>query len=83
MNPPFPITPINSKVPINSSINIPPTEFAGNSNPQDGLPKYGYMLEVDETYLDNRVRWNPRDNKLYGICYDHGRYMNLEVPLFS
>lgn len=35
------------------------------------------MLKVDETYTDQRVRWNPKDNKLYGLCYEHGRHEKL------
>ena len=32
---------------------------------QDGGPiilKHGYMLKMDETYIDQRIRWCPNDN---------------------
>ena len=29
------------------------------------------ILKMDEITTANRIRWNPEDNKLYGICYQH------------
>ena len=28
-------------------------------------------IKMDSTYGDQRVRWNPLDNKIYGLCYEH------------
>ena len=39
--------------------------------------KHGYMLKMDETFIDQRVRWCPNDNLLYGFCYEHGRDLDL------
>ena len=72
-----------SKKPIISSIDTPRNEFVNNIEVSVESPKYGYMLEIDETYMDAKVRWNPRDNKIYGICYEHGRDENLSFNSYE
>ena len=66
------------KKPIVTSIDTPLTKFAENIEIVPQNPKYGYMLEMDETFTDKKVRWNPRDNKVYGLCYEHGRTQDIE-----
>ena len=29
-------------------------------------------LKMDEIASEDRLRWNKNDNKIYGICYQHG-----------
>ena len=70
----------STKKAIVSSIDTPLNKFVENIVIDPDSPKYGYMLKIDETYIDAKVRWNPHDNKVYGICYEHGRVENL---LFS
>ena len=67
-----------SKQVIHSSVVTPIDKFIDNIEIYEENPKYGFMLEIDETYTDKKVRWNPRDNRLYGFCYEHGRFENLE-----
>ena len=52
-------------------------KFVENIQLSADYPVYGYMLEVDETYNDPKVRWNPHDNLLYGLCYEHCRDKDL------
>ena len=42
-------------------------------------PQYGIMLKINETAMCPKVKWNPRprDDKLYGFCYEHGRGKQL------
>ena len=37
------------------------------------------MLKINETAIATcpKVKWNPRDDKLYGFCYEHGRDKQL------
>ena len=57
---------------IRSSVDTKVGEFIENFNVKPDSPKYGNMLKIDETFVDPRVRWNPQDNKLYGVCHQHG-----------
>ena len=43
------------------------------------LPMRGYMLKMDETFINANMRWNSKDNLAYGACYEHGRGMNMEI----
>ena len=63
---------------IKSSVTTPPEDFIENFTVQTGVPKFGYMLKLDETYSDSKVRWNPHDNKVYGLCYEHAKDEDLE-----
>ena len=45
--------------------------------------KHGQMLKMDETFIDQRVRWCPNDNSLYGFCYEHGRNLELEFENYE
>ena len=60
----------NSGSCINSSVNTPMNKFVDNISTSLDNPFHGYMLEIDETYTEVKARWNPGDNKLYGICYE-------------
>ena len=62
---------------INSSVNTAMDKFVKNIDILEDHPLYGYMLKIDETYVEPRVRWNPRDNCLYGLCYEHARDRDL------
>ena len=37
----------------------------------------GWVLLIDEVACEQRVRWNADDNKLYGICREHGNRVGL------
>ena len=47
------------------------------------LTKYGYMIKVDKTYLEAKVKWNTNDNILYGFCYEHGRGLDLQFNSYE
>ncbi|XP_066914918.1 uncharacterized protein [Clytia hemisphaerica] len=68
---------------IKSSINTDPHEFIKHIVVDPGKPKYGYMLKIDETFLEPKVRWNPKDDSLYGICYEHGREVNMNFESYQ
>ena len=34
-------------------------------------------LKMDSTYGDARVRWNPKNNLLYGFCWEHGKSLDM------
>ncbi|KAI0709424.1 hypothetical protein C8Q76DRAFT_626022, partial [Earliella scabrosa] len=38
----------------------------------------GYILQVDELKIEKRFRWDPRTNKILGICREHGGQCCLE-----
>ena len=66
----------NSSI-IQSSVYEDMTTFIDNIIIDRNEPLYGHMLKVDETYVEPKVRWNPHDNKLYGVCYEHCRDKDL------
>ena len=70
---------------INSSVTTDMEEFIHNIqiDDDDNLPSHGHMLKVDETYAEAKVRWNPRDNKLYGLCYEHARDEDLAFTSYQ
>ena len=68
---------------INSSVNTDVELFVDNIEVSPTAPKYGYMLKVDESYFEAKVRWNPSDNKIYGICYEHGRLEDLTFDSYD
>ena len=37
----------------------------------------GWVMLIDEVSCEQRVRWNADDNKLYGICREHGCRVGL------
>ena len=43
------------------------------------------MFKIDETYTytDQKVRWNSQDDKIYGLCYEHGRDKDLTFTSMS
>ena len=55
---------------IDLSSNIPTDKFVEDFEFNNACPKYGSMLKIDKTYTDAKVRWNPCDNRIYGICYE-------------
>ena len=57
---------------IDSSINTPIDKFVENFEFNNACPKYRYMSKIDKTNTDAKVRWNPCDNRIYGICDEHG-----------
>ena len=57
--------------------------FINNISEVEDAPSHSYMLKVDETYAESKVRWNPRDNKLYGLCYEHARSKDLEFKSYE
>ena len=68
---------------MTSAIDVKTEDIINNIKINDDLPTYGHMLKMDETYCDAKVRWCPLDNKLYGFCNLHGKYLNLEFNLFE
>lgn len=69
---------------IISSINTPLKDFSVNIDvDMNKQPRYGFMLKIDETYVDPRVKWNPSDNCIYGVCYEHGRDTNMEFTSYE
>ena len=73
----------NSGSCINSSINTPMNKFVDNISTSLDNPFHGYMLEIDETYTEVKACWNPGDNKLYGICYEHGKNEDLTFTSYD
>ena len=35
-------------------------------------------LKMDEIAVENRLRWNKQDNKIYGLCYQHSHRYDME-----
>ena len=68
---------------INSSVNTEMNKFVENIQLVDSEPLHGYMLKIDETYVEPKVRWNPRDNKLYGLCYEHSSDKDLRFSDYT
>ena len=33
--------------------------------------KCSYSIKSDETYINPRLRYNPKTNELVGVCYEH------------
>ena len=64
---------------ISSSFEATEKEAFDNLKFDDATPKYGRMLKIDETYVDQKVRWCPLDNRMYGFCYDHGHDEDLTL----
>ena len=75
---------LKSSKAIISSINTPLKGFSNNIDVDfSKLPRYGFMLKIDETYIDPRVKWNPSDNHIYGVCYEHGRNTDMEFTSYE
>lgn len=34
-------------------------------------PPFSRMLKIDETFVNNRIGWDPRSNEIVGFCYEH------------
>ena len=68
---------------MSSVIDVKTEDIINNIQINDDLPTYGHMLKMDETYCDAEVRSCQLDNKLYGFCYLHGKYLNLEFNSFE
>ena len=47
-------------------------EFGENEN-----EKYGLSIKSDETYINPRLRYNPKSNEIVGVCYEHHESINL------
>ena len=58
---------------ISSSVHLQPKDYLTRNfyYVEENGPIYGYMMKIDDTYTDARVRWNSADNELYGFCYQH------------
>ena len=39
--------------------------------------KYGLSIKSDETFINPRLRYDSKTNKIVGICYKHHRNVNL------
>jgi hypothetical protein len=37
------------------------------------IERCGYGIFIDELALEERLRYNPSDDSVYGICYEHGK----------
>ena len=49
------------------------------SNITLGLKNMPFItLKMDSTYGDQRVRWNPVDDNIYRLCFEHSCLANLE-----
>ena len=68
---------------INSSLDVTPEMVVDNISFSKVLPAYVYMLKIDETYVDQKIRWCPLDNTLYGFCYEHGCNFNRTFDTYS
>ena len=68
---------------INTSVNADVSELTDNFKIDSEAPKYGHMLKIDEHYVDKRARWCPQDNKIYGVCYDHCRDVDLSFDTYE
>ena len=73
----------NSGSCTNSSVNTPMNKFVDNISTSLDNPFHGYMLEIDETYTEVKARWNPGDNKLYGICHELGKNEDLTFTSYD
>ena len=69
--------------PLLTAVDTKAEDFISNFNPNADSPIFSHMLKITETYVDPRVRWNPQDNKLYGLCYEHGQSESLEFNTCS
>ena len=74
---------IKDKQNIKTSVSATSSELAENIKLSETAPKYGYMIKIDEHYIDKRARWCPKDNSLYGFCYDHARGVDLCLILLK
>ena len=77
---------LKSKQEINTALDIEfdaivPQNFCPSV--QTNLPARGYMLKIDDTYLNANIRWNTADNKMYGVCYEHGRSVNMNFNTYD
>ena len=68
---------------IKSSVTTEMDEFIENINLDQKVPSHGHMLKVDETYAEPKARWNPQDNKMYGLCYEHCRELDLQFTSYE
>ena len=46
---------------------------------ESGSSQCLWVLMWDEVATEQRIRWNPRDNRLYGFCREHGKKMCIEL----
>ena len=44
---------------------------------------FGLLAKINEMFGEGKDRWNPRDNLLYGFCYEHGRNLDLEFTSYE
>lgn len=56
-----------SRCMIKSSVNTEIEDFVFNINIEQSSPKYGYMLKIDETYNDEKVRWILRQPLIWSM----------------
>ena len=75
-------TPMNKYV-SNFTLNCDVDGPLGSASHYQVVPKFGYMLKIDETFIDRRIRWNPQDNQLYGFCYEHARTEDLSFTSYN
>ena len=47
---------------IKSAVTTAQESFVHNIVLSSSQPKYGYMLKIEERYLEAKAKWNPRDN---------------------
>lgn len=43
----------------------------------------GYVLMVDEIKVEERMQWDPSNNKVLGLCWEHTGHVGLEFCLMS
>ncbi len=69
--------------PINTAVNVSVKDsFESNT----AIPKESstaISLKMDETYIKPSLEYNPRDNKVYGVCYQHGKHQDLRLNTFE
>lgn len=46
---------------------------------ESGSPQCLWVLMWDEVATEPRIRWNPKDNRLYGFCREHGEKLCIEL----
>ncbi|KAF7798238.1 hypothetical protein EIP86_009455, partial [Pleurotus ostreatoroseus] len=46
--------------------------------PPEGRPITGVVMQIDETKLEKRLRWDPSTNMILGVCREHGHRCSLE-----
>ena len=67
---------------IQSSIDEHPSSFIRNITVENE-DRFGRTLKIDETGITGRVRFNPADGKLVGLCYECSRTEDLEFTNYD